>query len=444
MLHILCVDDEVGTREMVRAVFDKSYQVHLANDVNEAREILRQGKIDIILLDQAMPETDGLTFLEELKRVSPEIPVLIITAVSSDSTLAAALRLGAVGLVAKPFDIHELRHLVKQATAAAREPQVQAVIQKGTEEAFQVRSPIGMSAVFQKMLRTASEMVKRDFPLLISGEKGTGKELLARYIHALGTRSKDPFYPIRCGQHSEDASLRELFGDKDSNDTEIKGAIELVGAGCLYLEGAERLSAASKEKVAKALEENGNGLLRRARLIVSTTAPERLLKELPASLSNQLKEHHLIIPALRDRAEDIPLLAYHFVNEFKNSLQSDISEIGSEAIKLMRLHAWPGNVRELRNVIERACLVYDGEKELQPCHLPKEISLALYTGDAKSGLTYEQMIEDFERAAIVRALERTSGNITKAAELLGTTHRIVSYRITTLNLKKYTTGNRGD
>ncbi|SDT93114.1 two-component system, NtrC family, response regulator/two-component system, NtrC family, response regulator HydG/two-component system, NtrC family, response regulator AtoC [Verrucomicrobium sp. GAS474] len=440
MRNILCVDDDSGTRESIKAVLEDRYNVFLAGDVKEAREILRKGSFDIILLDQALPEISGLTFLEELKNLIPGIPVLMITAVSLENTLAEALRLGAVGLIAKPFDIHELRHLVQQSIAASREPRAQAILQKGEEEVFPVRSPIGISAPFQKMLRIANELAKDNVPIFISGEKGVGKELIARHIHALGPRSSEPFYTVRCRQHSEESLVRELFGVTTPDHIPSKGAVDLAGSGCLYLDGGEVISRALKERIFSSLSAQENGPLCRARVIISSNNFNDYLKNSPNSNTEDLNAHHLQIPPLRERREDLPLLAYHFVHEFRHNLQSGISAIGSEAIQFMKMYSWPGNVRELRNVIERACLVYSTEKELQPAHLPKEISLALPATIIQTGLTYEQMVDDFERAIIVHTLERTSGNITKAAELLGTTIRVVSYRINTLNLKKYTNG----
>jgi len=426
MKTILCVDDEIGTRESIRAVFEGAYRVLLARDVAEARDLVAREIIDIVLLDQALPEVDGLSYLAELKSSLPKLPVIMITALNSENTLTEALNRGAVGLVAKPFDVHALRHLVEQSIGAAQQRCTQAIIRKGIETQFAIQNPIGTSSIFQKALRAAEELSKFDAPILVSGDRGCGKELVARHIHLLQRRTTRPFC---CVHHSLNLE-EELFGPADGSSPDDTGIIGL-GTGTIYLDGAEQLTG---QLLARLGEYCSIPLGSKSRLIFGTHLPDTLLERAPHELKKILAQNHVRIPTLRERSDDIPLLSHHFLNEFHRQNGSEMAEIGAESMRCLRGYYWPGNVRELRNVIERASLVYGPERELQPAHLPKEISLALPTSRS-SGHTYDEMIEEFEKAMIIQALSKTSGNVTKAAELLGSTPRIISLRINSLNLR---------
>ena len=453
MKHILAVDDEFGTRESIKAVFFKLYEVSVAANAQEAMEILSKHRVDLVMVDQIMPETDGLTLLQDIKVIYPELPVILVTAVGSEKTLAQALRLGAVGYIRKPFDVDELRHTVVQALDAAATPRTREIFQKEVNREFSMHTLVGEAPIFRKALSDARTLAASSIvsPLLITGENGTGKEFLGRQIHSWSAQRGEPFIYVRCFGQPESILEAELFGFEAQRPTQEgvagRGAFDLAGGGTVYLDELDQAPASTQEKILKLIQTRSFNRIGSSfaipiatRIIASSTHTIEELKEsnlLKSDLITLFEGKTVHLPPLNQRPEDIALLAYHFLNQLRRSMSGGIKDIAPEALEFMRKYNWPGNIRELRSMMERLMVVYSKETCIREEHLPKELLAPGHRGRIESYTNnFEETVNAFEREIIVNALTRANGNINKAAALLGTTRRIVLYRIEKLNIKK--------
>ncbi|MBX7156967.1 MAG: sigma-54 dependent transcriptional regulator [Verrucomicrobiae bacterium] len=451
MKHILAVDDEFGTRESIKAIFFKLYEVSVAANAREAMDILSKQRIDLVILDQIMPDTDGITLMRDIKAIYPEMPVILVTAVGSEKTLAQALRLGAVGYIRKPFDVDELRHTVIQSIDAAITPRAREIFQKEVNREFSMHTLVGEAPIFRKAISDArnasTEMVS--VPLWITGESGTGKEFLARQIHSWSAQRSEPFIYVRCFGQPDSILEAELFGFEPQRPVQDgvtgRGAFDLAGSGTVYLDEIDQVSPATQEKIAKLLETRKFNRIGSsfsvpigARIILaSSKTADQIQSSLKPELMNLIGNKFIHLPPLRERPEDVALLAYHFLNQLRRSMYAEVKDIAPEALDLMRKYQWPGNIRELRSMMERLLVVYSQETCIREEHLPKELLAPGHRGRIDTYTNnFEETVNAFEREIIVNALTRANGNINKAASLLGTTRRIVLYRIDKLNIKK--------
>ena len=453
MKHILAVDDEFGTRESIKAVFFKLYEVSVAANAREAMDVLSKQRVDLVIVDQIMPDTDGVTLLQDIKAIYPELPVILVTAVGSEKTLAQALRLGAVGYIRKPFDVDELRHTVVQTLDAAAIPRTREIFQKEVNREFSMHTLVGEAPAFRKAISDARTLAASavSAPLLITGENGTGKEFLARQIHSWSTQRSEPFIYVRCFGQPESILEAELFGFEAQRLAQEgvagRGAFDLAGSGTVYLDEFDQAPPSTQEKILKVIQTrrfnrvgSSFAIPMAARIIVSSSRSLEEIKEahlLKLDFINLFENKVVHLPPLRDRPEDIALLAYHFLNQLRRSMNGGVKDIAPEALDFMRKYSWPGNIRELRSMMERLLVVYSKETCIREEHLPKELLAPGHRGRIESYTNnFEETVNAFEREIIVNALTRANGNINKAAVLLGTTRRIVLYRIEKLNIKK--------
>ncbi|HIE10176.1 MAG TPA: sigma-54-dependent Fis family transcriptional regulator [Kiritimatiellae bacterium] len=448
--HLLIVDDEASTRESLRMVFEKDYAVSLATSAAEARQIVARSNIDLVLLDIIMPDVDGITFLHELHTEYPDLPVVMISAASSVKRVVEAMKEGAWDYVTKPFDVAELRHIVSRALENSRLRRKLHELQCEVAEEFPVDRIVGNAPLFAQALQVVRKAASTDSTILIIGESGTGKELIARLVHRLSPRRDEPFVPVHCGAIPEQLMESELFGYEKGAftgaDRRKPGRFDMAGSGTIFFDEISETPHSAQVKLLRVLQERefvrvgGSEVVRTDARIVAATAQnlEKLVEQgrFRRDLFYRLSVVPVRLPPLRNRREDIPLLAQYFLNYFGRKVGSRLSSIDRDAMRLLLRYDWPGNIRELRNLIERMAVLHRDQDMLQPEFLPEEFHVQNLFAPLHAGtFTLEEAVNDFERHLVIDALKKAGGVQTRAAELLGTTRRILKYRIEKLNIQ---------
>ncbi len=447
MKHLLIVDDEKGARESLRAIFEREYRVSAAADAAQAINALSREPVDLLLLDIIMPDKDGITFLREAREMYPGLPVIMVSASTSVRSVVESMRIGACDFVAKPFDVEELRRLVRRSLQSdAMERQVQ-VLRSTMDAEYPVDGIIGHAATFRAVLADARKAAATDATVLIEGESGTGKELVARMIHQLGPRAAEPFVPVHCGALSESLMESELFGHEKGAftgaDRRKLGRFDLAGSGTLFFDEVSEMSPATQVKLLRVLQEHefmrvgGTRIIpTNARILAASNVNLREAIEagtFRSDLYYRLSVVPIELPPLRDRMEDIPLLSEHFLHLYKQRMHVACKGFSADAMERFCAYPWPGNVRELRNVVERMLVLHGKNAMLRVEHLPPEFQFQSDPAKNRIGLdenpSLTKAVEAFERKLVEQALVEANGVQTRAAELLGTTRRILKYRM---------------
>jgi two-component system, NtrC family, response regulator len=447
MKKLLVIDDELGARESLKEIFHGFCDVLTAENAIEGLGILSKQPVDLIMLDVVMVGMDGMSFLKEVREIYPDTPVLMVSASAAEKHSGQALGLGAIGFVKKPFDVYELRHLVAQTLAASEMPRQREIMEKEMVREFPFFNFVAQSPAFKKTVDEARKISQSDSHVLLAGERGTGKEFLARQIHAWSQRATEPFVAVHCGNVPATFLSAEIFGasHRGAQPDNHHGAFDLAGNGTVFLEELDKLPDEAQAALAKVLhnrefQRGGSEHMvpTTARVIATLDRPldevvrlEGLTEELAAAFGSSV----IAVPAMRDRREDIPLLAYHFLNQLRPALDATTLDIDPAAMEKLRDYSWPGNIRELRNVIERMLVLFGKQKCLNASALPREFSDFSQT-PAPVATDFEQAVSAFERQLIIGALQRTNGVVKTAAEILRTTPRILQYRINKLKIKK--------
>ncbi len=451
MKTILVVVDDAGTRESLRTLFQIDYAVLLTSNAFDALEVLASTEVDLVLLDVIMPQKNGLTLLKELMELYPELSVIMISASSNLQPVVESIKSGAIDFVTKPFDVRELKQLVWRTLENQKLLRKIKAMASDLSRHYPNDSLLGYSDLFEEAVEAAKEAAISDRCVLIHGEVGTGREMLAREIHNWSERRDNPFVGLYCADTPEALIESELFGhDKNSKASHAKicpGRIDLAESGTLFFDDIDKLPLPTQHKVLQLLTERhyqrlGSARTRQsdARIIASTSHDltesfkhGKFLKELYFEL-NIFSIH---LPPLRKRREDIPVLADHFLKMFKTSLNVQTESISSEALKALCTYDWPGNIRELKNVIERSLVLHGEEAQLGLAQLPNEFQRNPHFRP-KSTIHLEEnlsaSVDHVERELLIEALRSCGGVQTKAAELLGTTRRILKYKMDKLNI----------
>ena len=431
MRTLLCIDDDESMWDSIRAIFEGTHKVFISGDVPQAREILKTEKIDLILLDHSLPGTSGLTFLAELSRLHAEIPVLMVTALDSDYSLAEALRRGARGRITKPFDVAEIRHHVEQALASLEAPRMRAALEKEAEGAHP--GLITAAPALQPAIARALDLRKLNAPIFLTGERGVGKEWLARHLHEAPRRAGDLFYRVRCRTAQTPAELEaELFGGDGSGQPGVLRAL----TGTLFFDEVNRLPAPLLERLGEVVAGQIASHAPHAPLLIFASSDlPAFLEGAPAVFAELAATRSVEMLPLRERADDIPVLAYHLLTDLAQRSGSGLTGFTPESLRLMKAYRWPGNLREMENVIERLVLVYGEYSQIEPGFLPREICPIPQRISQLPGMTLDQTMESFERGLLLEALDKTGWNATKAAQLLSTTPRKIGLRVDALKLK---------
>jgi two-component system response regulator PilR (NtrC family) len=463
--RILVVDDEPSMRDMLRIVLRRDgYDVVVAEDGRQALQVLERERVDLLLSDIRMADISGVDVLRAAKQANRDIVAFMMTAFASTETAVEAMRLGAVDYFTKPFSMDELRLKVRQHVEASRLKQENVLLKRALNSSYSFSSIIGRSEPMLALFKMVDTIAKTSSTVLITGESGTGKDLVARAIHFNSLRRDQPFVALNCGAIPETLLESELFGHMrgafTGADQTKKGLLEVADRGTIFLDEIGEMNASMQVKLLRVLQERrfrrlgGTDEVRADVRVVAATNQElpRLVADgrFREDLFYRINVIGLHLPPLRERLEDIPLLADHFLEKVSGHMEKPVRAISHETHERLMAYHWPGNVRELENAIERAVAV-----EQTPTLLPE--SLPPYVRPNGGGFAHERPHavpadlldfpalqegfdleargEDFYRHYIALALERSGGVQTKAAELLGMSFRSFRYYAKKFNLR---------
>lgn len=445
---ILIVDDEGRQREIYRDILlDEGYAAETASSGEGALRLLGQKRFDLVITDLNLPGMTGIDLLTSIQQVDPTVTVVLITGYPSIQSAIEATKKGVYTYLEKPVDRDRLLEVVGEVFARM------ALLRK---------SILGVSQATKAMLRLILKVAGTSHTVLILGESGTGKELVAREIHELSPRNKQAFLAINCAALTETLLESELFGHEKGAFTDAhqqkKGLFERANHSTLFLDEIGDTSLSMQAKILRALQEReivrvgGTEAIKvDARIIAATNRNlEQMLKDgkFREDLYYRLKVIPIVCPPLRERREDIPLLAMHFLRKAALDGKHKVTGISREAMEAIESYNWPGNIRQLEWAIERGVLLGEGEQirleDLPPEILqpdgdhatPESPAAASAPTDGLEPLIEEKTWEEHEKAKILEALQRTSGNITRAAQLLGMTFRTLQYRLEKYGIKR--------
>ena len=449
---VLVVDDEPGVRQSLQLVFNKTYRVLEAPSADVAIQKLTDEKPDLVLLDIMMPGADGLAVLKQIKSIHPECQVIMLTGLNTARTAFAAKGTGAFDYVTKPFDVEELRLRVEHALEKVQLSRELERLKEEVGRKYGIDHIIGKSKQIIDIFKAVSMVAAKKSTVLITGESGTGKELIARAIHYNSDRRSKPFVVINCAALPDTLIESELFGYERgafTNASQKKvGRFELAHGGTLFLDEIGELNLSTQSKFLRAIETETFSRLGGTEEIkvdvrviaASNRELEQLAKtgEFRPDLFYRLNVVSLFLPPLRERHDDIALLLDHFLRLKAQEHSISMKSLSPEVVDFFTAYPWPGNVRELENLLERLTILTPHEtislRDL-PVGMRSTDQTATLKEDVLTGSRpLSDAVDEFERELIVKALQRTGFNQTKAASLLGTSRRILKYRIEKLNI----------
>jgi two-component system response regulator PilR (NtrC family) len=448
--RILVADDEQSMREFLDIMLKKEgYKVSLASNGEEVLKLIDKDLFDLILLDIRMPKLDGIGVLKKIKTASPETIVIMITAYASADTAIKAMKEGAYDYITKPFKVDEIKLIIKNALEKKNLQKENLLLKQVVRDRYRFGSIIGQSSKMLALYDLLEKIAPTKTNILITGESGTGKELAAKAIHYNSSRKDKPFVTLNCGAIPESLIESELFGHMKGAFTDAittkKGLFEMADEGSIFLDEISELPLLMQVKLLRVLQDKefkrvgGTDDIRVDVRIISATNKdlEEAVKEkrFREDLFYRLNVIQMKMPPLRDRKEDIPILAAHFLKKYSEELNKNILKISPDALNMLLNYEYPGNVRELQNIIERAVALGNGN-ELTPQHLSSYLDEQIQSKRGAidldippDGIDLEKVIEEIERALLLKALDRTKGIKKKAAELLRINFRSMRYRL---------------
>jgi two-component system response regulator PilR (NtrC family) len=447
--RVLVVDDEKSMRDLLTITLEKAgYDVMAADGGEAAIEAIRKETFDAIITDLRMPRVDGIQVLRAARDASTETAVIVVTALASTETAVEAMKLGAYDYITKPFKLDEVDLIIKNGLERKRLRDENLYLRKQLETQHRFENIIGKSPRIVEVFDTIRKIADSPATAMISGESGTGKELVARAIHFNSQRRDKPFVSVNCGAIPEGLMESELFGHvKGSFTGAVANKIGLFAAaegGTLFLDEITEIPPLLQVKLVRAIQlreirrvGDTKDIKTDVRLIAAsnrdleTAVREGVMRE---DLFYRLNVLPIHLPPLRERREDIPLLVAHFIQKFSKELGKDVRGVTAEAMAALERYDWPGNIRELENTLERALVLGAGEmlgidslagsvRRERPAREPDVVELP------EEGLDLDATLDDLERRYLQRALERTRGVQTKAAELLRMTFRQFRYKL---------------
>jgi two-component system response regulator HydG len=444
---ILLVDDDPSHRQMLEAVLTaEGYEVSQAEDGQGAVAGVAERFYDLVLMDLRMARVGGLEALRQIKEISPGIPIIIMTAYASVATAVDALKSGAYDYLTKPLDIDELRVQVKKALHHRQLEQENVFLKERLDDRFDFAKIIGRSLAMGRLFESMALVAPSEATVLIAGESGTGKELIANAIHQNSPRRDRTFIKVNCAALPETLLESELFGHEKGAFTGAlarkEGRFHLAHRGSIFLDEIGEMALTTQAKILRVLQEREFEPLGSTQTVkVDTRVIAATNKNLAEEIQNgrfrqdlyyRLNVVTLEVPPLRDRREDIPLLADFFLKRYAEKNRRHMKGFSPRAMDVLMRYAWPGNVRELENVVERAVIMARGEV-ITPTEFPEGFKeLDDGAKDAELGLTPGRSLREVEREMVIRTLEEAGGNRTQTARLLG-----ISRRTLQLKLKEY-------
>ena len=465
MPNLLIVDDEQSYRQLLTLVFESDgHKIRTAMNGRDAIEKLNEEPADLIISDVKMPDMGGIELLRAAREFMPDVAVVMMTAFASVETAREAFKLGADDFIQKPFDVEELRVIVKKALEKQELIAENKAFKKAQRERGSVKNIIGASGKMQAIFQMIETVAEVQSTVLVTGESGTGKELVARAIHDLSPRAEKPFISINCGAFTETLLESELFGYVKGSftgaNTNRKGLFEAANKGTIFLDEIGEMSPSMQVKLLRVLQERRvrpvgahDEMPIDTRVIAATNRDLRAMTEdgsFREDLFYRVSVIPIALPPLRDRKEDITDLVNHFIGKFCDQTGRNLS-ISPKAMQLLENYYWHGNVRELEHTIERA-VALERNDEIQPERLPEHITN--YNAERiraefdlpEEGINLVSHLENLEKTYVVEALQRTGGNQTRAAELLqipvrSLRHLLDKHSIRTLSAQMRSNGN---
>ncbi len=455
--RILVVDDEESIREFLDIMLRKEgYEVTCVADGKLAIEMLKKKSIDMVISDLQMPNVTGIELLKHVRENYPDLLFMMITAFGTAETAVEAMKMGAYDYLTKPFKLDEVRINIANALRSKSLEVENRTLKKELEKEYSFQNLVGNSEAMHRIYDLVKRVSDSPTNVLITGESGTGKEMIARAIHTNGPFKERPYVTINCGAIPEQLMESEMFGHKKGSFTgaisDKSGLFEVADGGTLFLDEVGELPLTIQVKLLRAIQER---MIRRVgatedvkvdvRIIAATN---RNLEDMVAQgtfrqdLFYRLNVINIKTPSLRERRDDIPLLAGHFLQKYNQRLNKQVNSISKEAMDLMKKYDYPGNVRELENIIERT-VALEGGATILPESLPPFVNTP--TGRkawgnsegieiTEDGVDLERVLEQIEKELIIKALHVSGGVKKKAANLLGITFRSMRYKIEKYNL----------
>jgi DNA-binding NtrC family response regulator len=442
-IGILVVDDEASVRDSLYQWFKADgYRVDTAEDANSALKKIQESSWDIILLDIKMPGMDGIELQHRIKEIDRDIVTIIITAYAAVDTAIQALKDGAFDYVTKPIDPDDLNRLIKNALEKRRLVTENIQLRQQIEELSVPDEVVGESPAIKKVMEMVNTVAKTDSTVMILGESGTGKELIARAIHSRSSRRYFPIVTINCGAYPEGLLESELFGHEKGSFTGAmyrrKGKLEMADKGTLFLDEIGNISEKMQMDLLRVIETKkftrlgGDKTIDVDFRVISATNKdlEKAMKEgsFREDLYYRLNVFSILLPPVRERRTDIPLIANYFLHRYAESMSKNVKDFSPQAMEMFTRYDWPGNIREMRNVIERATAVAKTNQiQVDDLSFPFPVSSTPSEGES---------LEEVERAQIMKILNQTKGNIAQAAEILQISRLTLYNKIEKYHLKR--------
>jgi two-component system response regulator PilR (NtrC family) len=455
--RILVVDDERSMRELLAIVLKREgYDVLLAENGKMAVDLIEKEPIDLLISDIKMPDLSGVDVLRAAKKIDQDILGIMITAFASTDTAVEAMRLGACDYLSKPFDIDLLKMKVREKIENRQLRQENVLLKRTLGLTHKFANIIGRSESMLDVFKMIETVSRTNSTILLTGESGTGKGLVAQAIHFHSLRRDKPMVSLNCGALPETLLESELFGHMRGSftgaESNKKGLLEIAERGTIFLDEIGEMSAVMQVKLLRVLQERR---FRRVGGLEELQADIRVIAATNQDLAKAVQDGRfredlfyrinvipIALPPLRERREDIPLIAEHFLAKYRDQMDKQIAGISREALDLLMQHEWPGNIRELENVIERA-VALETTKAILPDSLPRSVrgdrprvgATAAPEVLPESGFDLEAHVKEIERGYIAEALRRAGGVQVKAAELLGMSFRSFRYYVKKYNLR---------
>lgn len=440
----LIVDDEPDIRELLDITLSRmDIETQLAEDITQAKLFLTKTKFDLCLSDMKLPDGNGIDLVRHIAQNYPKLPVAMITAHGNMASAIEALKAGAFDFVSKPVDLKILRNLVSSALELKNEVSDKII---HSEQAL-----LGTSKVVEDTRKTIIKLSRSQAPVYISGESGSGKELVAKLIHENGARKSFPFVPVNCGAIPSELVESEFFGHKKGSftgaDNDKQGLFQAADGGTLFLDEVADLPLVMQVKLLRAIQEKAvrpighqTEIPINVRILSATHKNLHQLvdqDEFRKDLFYRINVIELKVPSLREHVEDIPLLSQHFLRKIAKEWQTDVVKLSTAAINALKDYQFPGNVRELENILERAMTLFEGNSiSIDDLQLPSNQQQNNNIENSSSdNLSLDPTLLNTEKEAIIKALEQTKYNKTAAAKVLGITFRALRYRIKKLGIE---------
>ncbi|MBU4344296.1 MAG: sigma-54 dependent transcriptional regulator [Desulfobacteraceae bacterium] len=454
MAKILVVDDDQGMREFLEILLAREgYEVASVSGGKEAIGLCKKHKFDLAITDLKMPRVDGIDVLKSIKEISPETMVILITAFASGETAVAAMKEGAYDYLEKNFDVEDLKAVIKDALSKKGIKEEDAVFMKDVEDGFSFGNMVGKSKGMLKVYSLVKKVADTAANILITGESGTGKELVARAIHENSSRKDGPFVVINCGGIPENLLESELFGYMKGSfsgaHVDKPGLFEVAHMGTIFLDEIGELPPFLQVKLLRVVQEKtfrrigGTEDVKVDVRIISATNQDLAQKVKNGGFREDLYYRLNVIPVeippLRERNEDIPMLASYFIEKYSKEFKKEIKKISPYALQLLMQHPFPGNVRELENIIERSVALETTniilpENLIMPEDSGHDQDNALNVDIPEKGINLNEELAKVERLLIKKALQKTNGSKTKAAKLLNVSFDSLRYRLKKLDI----------